>query len=457
MASVGLPEVVIRTFLNYYSKLGHGAGLMSDSEIAPPSPSDVPDCESLTGFADDGTDALRHTAIVKLNGGLGTTMGLSSPKSLIEVKDGLTFLDIIVRGVGALNRTHGLRVPFVLMDSYNTHEETESHITGYLPVIEAGLPHWFMQHRFPRINKDTLGPVTWPADPDMEWNPPGHGDIYTALQTSGLLDALLAKGIRYAFVSNSDNLGATMDLDLLGYFARKGFSLMMEAARRSASDTKGGHLAVRNDGRLVLREIAQCPVEDMSRFQDISLYQYFNTNNIWLNLVELRSILDAHNGVIDLPLIRNEKNVDPTQPATPRVIQLETAMGSALSVFPHAAAVCVPRTRFLPVKKCDDLVTLRSDCYTLDESGAMRLSRDATFGPPAVDLDLRYFGQVAGLRKRFPHGSPSLIGCTGLTVRGDVVFGKGVVVRGAVAITNASSQPLVIADGRVLDNETVTG
>src|SRR4029078_8760131 len=135
------------------------------------------------------------------------------------------------------------------------------------------------------------------------WCPPGHGDIYPSLIGTGLLERMLNAGIRYLFVSNSDNLCATVDPAVLTYFARSGLSFLMEVAERTAADRKGGHLARRkSDGRLLLRESAQCPKEDESEFQDITRHRYFNTNNLWLRLDHLRSELERNAGVIPLPL-----------------------------------------------------------------------------------------------------------------------------------------------------------
>ena len=158
-----------------------------------------------------------------------------------------------------------------------------------------------MQHKFPKILRDGLAPASWPDNPQLEWNPPGHGDIYTALVTSGALKGFLERGIRYAFVSNSDNLGATLDEGLLGHFAAEEYPFMMEVAERTPSDQKGGHLARRRqDGRLVLREIAQCPPEETDAFTDIHRYRYFNTNSIWINLQHLQRLADR-GGIGDLP------------------------------------------------------------------------------------------------------------------------------------------------------------
>ena len=209
--------------------------------------------------------------------------------------------------------------------------------------------------------------MTWPADPDKEWCPPGHGDIYPALVTSGMLARMLAQGYEYLFVSNADNLGATLDLSILGFFARHHLPFLMEVAERTAADRKGGHLAQHEDGHLLLRESAQCPPEEESEFQDIRLYRFFNTNNLWIHLPALARLVEKRHGVLGLPLIRNEKPVDPADPTTPRVFQLETAMGAALAVFRGAQALLVPRSRFVPVKKNSDLLVLMSDAYVLAE------------------------------------------------------------------------------------------
>jgi UDP-N-acetylglucosamine pyrophosphorylase len=135
--------------------------------------------------------------------------------------------------------------------------------------------------------------VEWSVNPHLEWCPPGHGDLYTVLYGSGRLDTLLAAGIKYMFVSNADNLGATLDTDLLAYFASTNAPFMMECCTRTEADKKGGHLALRtSDGRLILRESAQCAKEDESSFQNVGLHKYFNTNNLWVRLDMLKQLMD---------------------------------------------------------------------------------------------------------------------------------------------------------------------
>ena len=398
-----------------------------------------------------GRAALAHTVVIKLNGGMGTSMGMDGPKSLLPVKDGLTFLDIIVRQILYLRQSTGVALPLVLMNSFVTHAATMAALEQYDDLTQP-LPLAFVQSENPKIDKATLQPATWPDDPSKEWCPPGHGDIYASLVTSGMLAKLLDLGYEYAFVSNADNLGAVLDPAILGYFAQHNLPFLMEVADRTPADRKGGHLAQRPDGQLILRELSQCPPDEIDLFQDIERYRYFNTNNLWLHLPSLQKLLDEHDNLLDLPLIRNEKPVDPTQPASPRVYQLETAMGSALALFKGAQAMRVPRTRFIPVKKCNDLLLLWSDAYELSDEYLPRLA-DALSTPPLVILDDAHYALIGDLRLRFPHGAPSLVKCGTLRVTGDVYFGRNVTVCGDVAIAHDGPDPLHIADDSRLPAE----
>jgi UTP--glucose-1-phosphate uridylyltransferase len=363
-------------------------------------------------------------------------------KSLVEARDGLTFLDVIVRQVLALRGRHGARLPLVLMDSYRTRDDALAHLERY-PDLQVDVPLDFLQHREPRIHGADLTPLEWPRDPEEEWCPPGHGDLYPALRSSGMLGVLLAKGYRRAFVSNADNLGAVLDPDILAWFAASQTPFAMEVVIGTEADRKGGHIARRREsGRLVLRETAQA--DDPESFRDFRRWRFYNSNNLWMDLEALAAKLDDGDGTIDLPLIVNRKRVEPDGP---EVIQLESAMGAAIGAFDGAKAVCVPRTRFAPVKTTDDLLVLRSDVYGLD--GDARVERRAD--EPFVALDPRYFKTLAAFDARFPAGPPSLRDCERLVVRGDVAFGMDVVCRGDVEIEAPAGGRLSIPDGEVLE------
>src|SRR5215208_5233937 len=99
---------------------------------------------------------------------------------------------------------------------------------------------------------DKLPQASWPDDPRLEWAPPGHGDLYTSLVTSGMLAELLEHGYEFAFVANSDNLGAVLEPRILSWFAREELPFAMEVADRTQADRKGGHPARLRAGGLVL-------------------------------------------------------------------------------------------------------------------------------------------------------------------------------------------------------------
>jgi UTP--glucose-1-phosphate uridylyltransferase len=347
-----------------------------------------------------------------------------------------------------LRQTTGVRLPLVLMNSFVTHTATMAALEHYHDLAQE-LPLAFVQSENPKIWVSNLQPAEWPDDPSKEWCPPGHGDIYASLVTSGILATMLEHGYEYAFVSNADNLGAVLDPAILGYFAQQKLPFLMEVADRTAADRKGGHLAQRPDGQLILRELSQCPPGEINLFQDITRYRYFNTNNLWLHLPSLQKLLVAHNNLLNLPLIRNEKPVDPTNPSSPRVYQLETAMGSALALFEGAQALRIPRSRFIPVKKCNDLLLLWSDVYELSSEYMLRLAGTLN-EPPLVTLDDAYYALIGDLRQRFPHGAPSLVGAGSLSVKGNVYFGRNVVVRGDVCVEHSVPEPLHIPDNSYL-------
>lgn len=459
MQEAALPPLMIQIFCHYYEQLVAGeTGYIYNRDAQP-----VAELPTLAALAEpltaQGAARLDQVVVIKLNGGLGTSMGMQGPKSLLPVKDGLRFIDIIVKQILHLRQSYQARVPLLLMNSFNTEAETEAALAEHAEFVQQ-LATSFVQHKEPKVDKAALLPIAWAEDPAKEWCPPGHGDIYAALTTSGMLEQLLAQGYEYAFVSNADNLGATLDLKILGYMAAAKLPFLMEVAERSAADRKGGHLAQRPDGQLILREIAQCPAEELESFQDIARYRYFNTNNLWVHLPTLQQVLQERNGILGLPLIRNEKPVDPTQPDSPRVYQLETAMGSAIASFAGAQALCVDRSRFAPVKKNNDLLVLWSDAYVLDSESHLvenpQRVENGYHDIPLVILDDRYYGLIDDMRERFPHGAPSLLACTELRVEGDVYFGREVVIRGKVRIINRRATPLWIADGSELVDIVIT-
>ena len=369
MRAAGAAEVAIKVFSHYYRLLESGQqGTIREDDIEPVG--ELPHLDTLDPDQESRRAALAETVVIKLNGGLGTSMGVTGPKSALPVKDGLSFLDIIARQILATREAYDVSLPLVLMNSFRTKEQSRAILSQYSGLPVDGVPLDFQQNMEPKLLADDLTPAEWPDDPELAWCPPGHGDLFTALVASGTLDALREKGFRHAFVSNADNLGATPDGRIAAWMAEHDVPFGMEVCRRTRSDRKGGHVAVRkSDGRLILRDSAQVHEDDTQHFQDISRHRTFNTNNLWIDLDRLAELMAGHDGILGLPIIVNRKTVDPADSSSPKVIQLETAMGTAIETFEGSQAVVVDRSRFKPVKTTNDLLVLRSDVYDLDEAG----------------------------------------------------------------------------------------
>lgn len=449
MRNDGLSGAAVRAFeQNYRALQRNETGLIPEAGLQPVQ--GLPQAEGLPEPDEERRKTLlQQTVVIKLNGGLGTGMGLEKAKSLLTVRDGLSFLDLIARQILHLRESAGsAEVPrFLLMNSFSTSEDSKKRLEQY---PELGNPDnlEFLQNRVPKVREADLQPLDWPESGDLEWCPPGHGDLYASLLGSGWLDRLLAEGILYAFVSNSDNLGATLDAALLSWFASSEAPFLMEVTRRTGADRKGGHLAVRTgDGRLILRESAQCPEEDMEAFQDIQRHQYFNTNNLWIRLDRLKETLEEHGGLIPLPMIRNRKTADPRDKHSPPVYQLETAMGAAIESFPGAAAIEVSRTRFAPVKTTGDLLLIRSDACLLTPDFRLELHPERKGVPPEVDLDPQHYKMVDGFEPLIREGIPSLLQCHSLKVEGKMEFRPGVQLVGDVLLSHAGDGRGVVEAG----------
>ena len=455
MRAAGVGEPAVRAFVRHHEALVSGAtGLVREVDVEPASPQVLLD--DLPDDPDAGRAALDATAVAVLNGGLGTSMGLSGPKSLLPVHDGLTFLDVTVRQVLALREATGARLPLLLLDSFATRDATLARLAAYPDLAVDGLPLDVLQSREPKLRADDLSPVDHPADPRLEWCPPGHGDLYPTLAASGVLDALLEQGYRQLFVSNVDNLGAVPDARLAAWFAAEGAGYAAEVCPRTEMDRKGGHLVRRRaDGRLLLRDTAQTAEEELVHFTDGDRHPWAHTNNLWLDLIRLRELLERHGGSLPLPLIRNPKTVDPTDPTSTPVVQVESAMGGAVELFDDAVAVGVGRDRFVPVKGTDELLLLRSDAYAVGPGTGYRLVAQAD-PLPVVTLDRRHYRFVHDLDARFPAGAPSLREAAGLEVEGDWTFGADVVVRGRVRLADEGGARRV-PDGTVLEGSSAEG
>lgn len=386
-------------------------------------------------------------AVLKLNGGLGTTMGCVGPKSVIEVREAQSFLDLTVKQIKYLNKELGTDVPLVLMNSFNTHDDTAVILQKYSHAnitIET-----FNQSKFPRIFKDSLTPMPKNIkDGIHHWYPPGHGDLFGSLYHSGLLQRLLDQGKEYLFVSNVDNLAATVDLSILEHMAESGAEFIMEVTNKTLADVKGGTL-IDYGGRIKLLELAQVPQDKVEEFKSIKKFKIFNTNNIWVNLAAIKRVVESGE-LKNMDVIPNGKMVEGKQ-----ILQLETAIGAAIQFFNKAHGVNVPRTRFLPVKSTSDLLVVQSDLYQL-QKGTLHMNPLRPFPTvPIVKLGPE-FAKVDSYNKRFK-GTPNMLELDQLTVQGDVNFGDQCVLKGTVIIVAQQGSRIDIPAGSILENKVVTG
>ncbi|KAK0417857.1 hypothetical protein QR680_013245 [Steinernema hermaphroditum] len=393
-------------------------------------------------------ERLNRLVVVKLNGGLGTSMGCKGPKSVISVRNDLTFLDLTMQQIQHLNRTYDVDIPLVLMNSFNTDEDTQKLLKKYANVRVH--VHAFCQSRYPRIDKATLMPIGKQLeDGDLEcWYPPGHGNFYEAFHASGLLDQFIAQGKDICFLSNIDNMGATVDMNILNHVFSHEAEFVMEVTDKTRADVKGGTL-VQYEEKLMLLEIAQVPKDYVDEFKSVSKFRIFNTNNLWVKLPAIKRVVE--NKELNMEIIVNPKHLERGRD----VIQLETAAGAAIKNFKGACGINVPRSRFLPVKKTSDLLLLMSNLYDID-SGSLTLSALRSFPTtPLVKLGSS-FDKVKDFLARF-QGIPDLLELDHLTVSGDVWFGRDVQLKGTVMIIANHGDRIDIPPGTILENKIVSG
>lgn len=434
-------------------------GIVDWNKVQPPPQGAVKSYESIDQVPDAvAKDLLDKLVILKLNGGRGITMGVAGPKSLISVRNDTTFLDLIVLQVEHMNRRYGTDVPLVLMNSFNTHSDTERIKFKYGNRVTLLT---FQQSYHPRILLETLRPYPENFDlHDGRWYPPGHGDVYVSLKKSGMLEKLLDQGKEYIFISNIDNLGATVDLGILNLLeSRKGpnpCEIVMEVTERTRSDVTGGILvhyedkSERSSPQLRLLELGQVPKKHTDDFRSIKKFKVFNTNNLWANLQAMDRLLSS--GKMDLDVLINRKILDDGV----TVIQLETAAGSAIKSFGGAIGINVPRSRFLPVKTTSDLLLLKSNLFTM-AYGAVRMNPARTYAPlPVVKLGEQHFQKLGEFLGRFD-SIPDMLELDHLTVSGDVTFGRKVTLKGTVIIIANHGDKIDIPAGACLENKIVSG
>ncbi len=413
----------INEFLNLVKKYQEGPALISDwNSVKGPDPLKLPRYEKLP-IPDQGKleKALQKLVVCKLNGGLGTSMGCSGPKSAIPVRDGKSFLDLIIEQIDSLNREHNISVPLVLMNSFRTYEETEKIIGEYNGDLKIS---GFLQNKFPRLEVSALSPLSEEGYGIDAWYPPGHGDLYNCIKNQGLLDNWLNQGKEILFISNSDNLGATVDPRIASFLLDDGPSFILEVSEKTLADIKGGTLYQAN-GKLGLLEAAQVPPEGMDEFCGVDKFKTFNTNSIWINLVRLKEKLNE--GSLDFPVIANPKTIRGIN-----TLQLETAMGFAVELFDDAMGLIVPRSRFLPVKKTSDLFVVQSNVFNLEKGRLLRNPAREMEALPLVSFG-KELNDYETYRDSFDE-IPDLLELESLKLDGEFQFGENVVLKGNIKL-----------------------
>ncbi|MCB1176498.1 MAG: UTP--glucose-1-phosphate uridylyltransferase [Leptospiraceae bacterium] len=453
MQNEGLGEDIIREFLSRVEKVENGeTGIVDWNTIGDLDPdTDEVSLDYLRSNIKVDQENIKKLVVIKLNGGLGTSMGLSKAKSLLPIKGKESFLEIIAKQILYYRKELDVEIPLILMDSYNTQEDCQTKLKeiGFTQEI----PTSFLQNKVPRILADTYLPLSAPESKD-EWCPPGHGDIYLSLKSTGILKSLLDKGFEYAFISNGDNLGATIEPHILQYVAQEGLEFVMEMTPKTLADKKGGAIYRKMiNGKFVgleLLETAQVPPENEHEFSGMGKFRTFSTNNLWVNLKAIDAKLKE--GDLKLSLIVNPKNV-----AGKDVIQLETAMGSAIGNFKKTRGIIIPRERFAPVKKCEDTLIRMSDSYVLNEDYSLTMNpirKELGLSENLVSLDDKYYKKINDFLGYFKN-IPSLVKSESFKVVGPVEFDAEITIEGNVEIINNSEEVKKISSaGKLIFKDT---
>mmetsp|Transcript_5211 Transcript_5211/g.9386 ORF Transcript_5211/g.9386 Transcript_5211/m.9386 type:complete len:574 (-) Transcript_5211:420-2141(-) len=434
----------------------------SNPPVAPSKEEQAIPCKShksLPPCPDDSNlthELLNKLAILRLNGGLGTSMGCKGPKSGIEVRNSQSFLDMAVHQVEYLNTKHGVDVPLVLMNSIHTDEETKRILSRY-ENRHVFIRH-FRQSCFPRVNRSSLEPLAtegYTPETEQFWYPPGHGDVFGSLARSGMLQQLISMGKEYIFISNIDNLGATVDLNILYHLMENDYEFCMEVTKRESQDLFGGTL-VQYEGKPLLLEAAGVNKQLGDILRRDKRFDKFNTNNLWVNLRNLQSLFAVKKS-LDIPVMLREKTTVDARGVETGTIAFKSAAGAAISLFKNVVVISVSRARFLPVKTTDDLFAVQSDLFTI-QHGALRLSNKRTISPPVPTVKLGpNFRSIEEYSKRLPFGVPDLVELEHLTVSGDVHFRNHVQLKGTVIIVAEKGQHIDICSGSVIRDKVITG
>jgi UTP--glucose-1-phosphate uridylyltransferase len=437
-----LSDPQLNNYWEMISQFHQGPSKVEDwSSIKYPDSKKLQDFSSLPSPKPSRT-ALQLSKLVvgKLNGGMGTSMGCVGPKSLVKVRDNKSFLGLILEQIESLNREWSQKIPLLLMNSFYTHEKTQAHLSNLNFSSEI---IGFQQNKFPRLHAEDLSPLTTSKWGEQAYYPPGHGDFYQSIWQQGILQKFIDEGREILFISNADNLGAVVDPIILNYMDEFNVPFLMEVTAKTPADVKGGTL-YQQDGKLKLLEIAHVPDDKVDEFYDPKKFKIFNTNNIWLNLVALNNRLKK--GPLELSVLVNRKNVEEIP-----ILQLETAIGSGLECFEGAVGLSVSRERFLPVKKTDDLLLVRSNLFSLNNGKLARNPQRKSASLPIIELG-DFLQNIENFQNSFPV-IPDLVNLEELKIKGAVRFEGAAFLQGKVYLQGLKNV-LTLPAGVVIADET---
>ncbi|CAN1226243.1 UTP--glucose-1-phosphate uridylyltransferase [Linum grandiflorum] len=282
--------------------------------------------ESLVPILEDSEETkqiLDKLVVVKLNSTLGTAVGFNGPKSMIDVRDGVTSLDLLVNQIQNLNQKYGSDIPLVLINSARTHDDTskvlEQYSTSNIDIL-------------PVQQGQQLGESPDVLENENKLYASDQAAALRSLIDSGALDVLLAKGKEYVLVVSPDNSAVAVDAKILNHLITNKIVLCME-----------------------LGEIAEDPsAHSMEKFKFIS------TKTLWLSLNAIKRLADTNSLKVD--------NV------------------STSELFDKAVGINVPQSRFLQLNTTSDLLLVKSDLYAVIDGSLARNPFRSSPLDPSIQL-----------------------------------------------------------------------
>ncbi|XP_044466910.1 UTP--glucose-1-phosphate uridylyltransferase-like isoform X2 [Mangifera indica] len=385
--------------------------------------------DSLAPISEDTVEAkmfLDKLVVVKFNGVVGTNMGFTGPKSAIEFHNNLTFMDLMVNQIESLNSKFGCNVPLVLMDTTETHGDTQKVVEKYsASKIDI---HSFRQKALEgQSGKDKL-------------HPSDHGAVFLSLMKSGTLDVLLSQGKEYALVVHADNVAAVVDPKILNHLIQNEIEYCMEVTPTTSIDLKNSIINSRQ-GKFQLMNITQNPAKHSD-----GRFKFIDTRNLWVNLKAIKRLVDTDALKMESLSASKEEYSD-------QIKLQDTAADSAIRFFDRTSGINVPPSRFLPLNSTSDLLLLKSDLYSSMDGVLVRNNARNNPSNPSIELGPE-FKEVSDFLSRFK-SIPSIIDLDSLKVTGDVWFGAGITLKGRVNIVAKPGMKLEIPDGAVLENKVI--